>query len=77
MFNNFLGGLASGGGQWGGGDALPPAGNGLTFDEVEAMANFASQLGPPLADVITQTQGEAPTAGNIPVQPAPPGVGGE
>ena len=76
MFNHFLGGLASGGGSGGGGNTLPPAGNGVTFNEVEATADFANQLGPPPADVITQTQGKAQTAGNIPAQPAPPGVGG-
>ena len=64
MFNNFLGSLASGGGSRGGGDALPTTENGVTFDKVEATADFANQLGPPPADVITQTQGEAPTAGN-------------
>jgi hypothetical protein len=76
MFNNFLGGLASGGGSRGGGDALPTADNGVTFNEVEATANFANQLGPPKADAITQTQGEAPTVGNSPIHPPPPGVGG-
>ena len=74
MFNNFLGGLSSGGGSGGGGDALPTAVNGLTFDDVEATADFENQLGPPPAGVITQTQGDAPTAGYIP--PAPPGIGG-
>jgi hypothetical protein len=78
MFNNFLGGLSSGGGSGGGGDALPipTAVNGVTFGELEATADFANQLGPPPAEVITQTQGDAPTAGNIPRHPAPPGVGG-
>ena len=47
MFNNFLGGLSSGGGSGGGGDALPTAVSGVTFDEVEATADFANQLGPP------------------------------
>jgi len=70
MFNNFLGGLSSGGGSRGGGDALPTAVNGVMFDKVEATANFANQLGPPPAEVIMQMQGDAPTAGNI------PGVGG-
>jgi hypothetical protein len=47
MFNNFLGGLSSGNGSGGGGDALPTAArNGVTFDKVEATANFANQLGP-------------------------------
>jgi hypothetical protein len=76
MFNNFFWGLSSGGGSGGGGDALPTAVNGVTFDKVEAMANFANQLGPPPAEVITQTQGDAPTVGNIPHHPPPPGVGG-
>ena len=60
----------------GNGDALPTAANGVTFDKVEATADFMNQLGPPPAEVITQTQGDAPTAGNIPLHPAPPGVGG-
>ncbi len=76
MFNNFLGGLSSGGGSGGGGDALPTAVNGVRFDKFEATANFGNQLGPPQAEVITQTQVDAPTAGNIPRHPAPPGVGG-
>jgi len=57
------------------GDAHHPV-NGVTFDDVEATADFAYQLGPPPAEVITQTQGDAPTAGNIPCYPPPPGVGG-
>ena len=73
MFNSLLG-MSSGGGSRGGGDALPTAVNGVTFDEVEATADFENQLGPPPARVITQTQGNAPTAGYIP--PAPPVVGG-
>ena len=32
MFNNFMGGLASGGVSGGGGNILSPAGNGLTHD---------------------------------------------
>ncbi len=71
MFNNFLGGVSSGGGSGGGGDALPTSVNGLTFDDVEATSNFANQLGPPPAEVITQKQGDAPTVGNIPCYPAP------
>jgi len=43
---------------------LPTAVNGVTFDEVEATADF------------TQTQGDALTAGNIPRHLPPPGVGG-
>jgi hypothetical protein len=54
MFNNFLGGLSSGGGSGGGRDALPTAVNGVTFDEVEATADFENQLGPPPAWLITQ-----------------------
>ncbi len=75
MFNNFLGGLA--GGSGGGGNAPPTAArNGVMFDEIEAMADFTNQLGPPpAADIITQTQGDAPAAGHI-FPPAPPGVGG-
>ena len=69
MFNNFLGGLSSGGGSGGDGDTLPAV-NGLTSDDVEATADFENQLGPPPAGVITQPQGDAPTAGYIP--PAPP-----
>ena len=77
MFKNFLGGLSIGNDSGGrGGDALPTAENIVTFDEVEATADFLeNQLGPPPAGLITQTQGDAPTAGYIP--PAPPGVGGE
>ena len=71
MFNNFLGGLAS----RGGGDALPTVVNGVTFDDVEATADFANQLGTPPAEVITQMQWDAPAAGNIPCYPDPPGVG--
>ena len=70
MFNNFLGGLSGGGG-----DALPPAENRVTFNEVEATANFENQLGPLPAGLVTQTQGDAPTSGYIPL--ASPGVGGE
>ena len=77
MFNNFLGGLSSGNGSGGGGDALPTAArNGVTFDEVEATADFVNQLGPPPAADITQTQGDAPAAGYI-LPPALPGVEGE
>ena len=76
MFNDFLGGLSSGNSSGGGGDALPTAArNGVTFDEVEATADFANQLGPPPAVDITQTQGDAPAAGYI-LPPALPGVGG-
>jgi hypothetical protein len=73
MFNNFLGGLSSGNGSSGGGDALPTAArNGVTFDEIEATADFANQLGPPPAADITQTQGDAPAAGYIlPPHPHP------
>jgi hypothetical protein len=71
MFNNFLGGLSSGNGSCGGGDALPTAENRVTFDEVEATADFENQLGPPPAGFITQTQGDAPTAGYIVFSPAP------
>jgi len=74
MFNNFLGGLSSRDGSGGGGDALPTEVNGLTFNDVEATADFENQLGPPPAGVITQPEGDSPTAGYIP--PAPPGVGG-
>ena len=75
MFNNFLGGLSSGGGsQWGGGGDALPAVNGLTFDDVEATADFENQLGPPPAGFITQPEGDGPNAGYTP--PAPPGVGG-
>jgi hypothetical protein len=42
---------------------LPPAENRVTFDEVEATADFENQLGPLLAGLVTQTQGDAPTAG--------------
>ena len=67
MFNNFLGGLSSGNSSGGGGVALPTvARNGVTFDEVEATADFVNQLGPPPAADITQTQGDAPAAGYIP-----------
>ena len=77
MFNNFLGGLSSGNGSGGGGDALPTAArNGVTFDEVEATADFANQLGPLPAADITQTQGDAPAAGDIFGPPAIPGGGG-
>jgi hypothetical protein len=79
MFNNFLGGLSSGNGSGGGGDALPTAENRVTFDEVEATADFfENQLGPPPAGLITQTQGDAPTAGYIsPAPRSPRGSGGE
>ncbi len=40
MFNNFMGGMASGGGSGGGGNTLPPAGNGLTFE----VFNFSSEF---------------------------------
>ena len=76
MFNNFLGGLSSGGGSGGGGDALPTVLNEVTFDEVEATADFANQLGPPPAGDITQTQEDAPPAVGIPLPLAPPGVRG-
>ena len=66
--------MSSGGGSGEGGDALPTAENGVTFDDVEATANFENQLGLPPAGVITQTQGGAPTAGYFPL--APLGVGG-
>ena len=76
MFTNFLGGLSSGNGSGGGGDALPTAArNGVTFDEGEATANFVNQLGPPPAADITQTQGDAPATGYF-LPPALPGVGG-
>ena len=52
MFNSFLG-MSSGGGSGGGGDTLPTAGNGVTFDDVEAAADFANQLGPPPAVSVT------------------------
>jgi hypothetical protein len=48
----------------------------VTFDEVEATADFANRLGPPPAEVITQTQGDAPAAVYF-LPPAIPGVGGE
>jgi len=76
MFYNFLGGLSNWGGSGGVGDALPTGVNGVTFDKVKATADFANQLGLPPAEVIAQTQGDAPTAGNIPRHPPPPGVGG-
>ena len=57
-----------------GAGTLPTGENRVTFDEFEATADFENQLGPPPAGLVTQTQGEAPTAGDIP--PAPPGVGG-
>jgi hypothetical protein len=75
MFNNFLGGLSSGNGSGGGGDALPAAENRVTFDELEATADFENQLGPPPAGLITQTQGDAPTAGTHP-HPQQAGMGG-
>jgi hypothetical protein len=71
MFNKFLGGLSSGNGSGGGGDALPTVENRVMFDELEATADFESQLGPPPAGLITQTQGDAPTAGVY--SPGPPG----
>ncbi len=75
MFNNFLGGLSSGNGSGGGTDALPTGAarrTGVAFDEIEATADFANQLGPPPAADITQTQGDAPAADYI-LPPAPPG----
>ena len=82
MFNSFLG-MSSGGGSGGGGDTLPTAENGVTFDDVEAVANFTNQLGPTPAASITQTQGEQgiplPPAVSIPLPPATPtpaGLGG-
>ena len=64
----------------GGGDTLPTAENGVTFDEEEAAADFANQLGLPPAASITQTQGEQgiplPPAVGIPLSPAAPAVGG-
>ena len=75
MFNNFLGGLSIGNGSGGGWDTLPTGENRVTFDEVEATADFENQLGPPPAGLVTQTQGEAPTAGYIPRPPR--GSGGE
>jgi hypothetical protein len=75
MFNNFLEGLSSRSSSGGGGDALTTAENGVMFDEVEATADFENQLGPPPAGAITQTQGDAPTVGYIPL--APRGSGGE
>jgi len=74
MFHNFMGGLSSGNGSGGGGDALPTAENRVTFDEFEATADFENQLGPPPEGLITQTQGDAPMVGYIPLPP--PGVGG-
>ncbi len=74
MFNNFLGGRASGSG--GGGHAPPTAArHGVTFDEVEETDDWENVLGPPPAADITQTQGEAPAVEYI-LPPAPPGVGG-
>jgi hypothetical protein len=79
MFNSFLG-MSSGGGSGGGGDTLPTTENGVSFDNVEAGADFANQLGPPPAASITQTQGEQgiplPPAVGIPLPPAAPAVGG-
>ena len=75
MFKYFLEGLSSGSGSGGGGDALTTVENGVTFDEVEATADFENQLGPPPAGAIMQTQGDAPTAGYIP-PPPPRGRGG-
>ena len=77
MFNNFLGGLSSGGGSGGGGDALPTAVSGVTFDKVEATADFVNQLGPPPAEVIMQTQGDARWRGTVPFTRPPRGSGGE
>ena len=71
MFKYFLEGLSSGSGSGGGGDALTTVENGVTFDEVEATADFENQLGPPPAGAIMQTQGDAPTAGVY--SPGPPG----
>ena len=42
-----------GGAGGGGGDTLPTVGNGVTFDDVEAAADFANQLGPPPAVSVT------------------------
>ena len=56
MFNSFLG-MSSGGGSGRGGDTLPTTGNGVTFDEVETTADFADQLGPPLAASVAQMEG--------------------
>jgi hypothetical protein len=77
-------GMSSGGSSGGGGHTLRTTGNGVTFDDVEAAANFANQLGPPPAASITQTQGEqgiplppaAPPAMGIPLPPAAPVVRG-
>ena len=71
MFKYFLEGLSSGSGSGGGGDALTTVENGVTFDEVEATADFENQLGPPPAGAIMQTQGDAPTAGYIVFSPTP------
>ena len=67
----------------GGGDNLPTAGNGVTFDDVDAVANFAKQLGPPPTVSATQTQREqgiplppAIPALGVPLPPAAPAVGG-
>ena len=54
MLNSFLG-MSSGGGSGGGGDTLPTAGNGVTFNDVEAATNFENQLGPPPSVSVTQT----------------------
>ena len=70
MFNSFLG-MSSGGGSGGGGDTLPTAGNGVTFDDVEAAADFTNQLGPPSAVSVRQTQREQ----GIPLPPAVPVLG--
>jgi hypothetical protein len=75
--------MSSGGGNGGGGDTLTTAGNGVTFDDVEAVADFANQLGPPPTASVTQTQGEQgisfplafPALGFL-LPPAAPAVGG-
>ena len=65
----------------GGGDAQPTAVSGVTFDKVEATADFANQLGPPPAEVIIevimQTQGDARRRGTFPFIRPPRGSGGE
>ncbi len=54
MFNSFLG-MSNGGGSRGGGDTLPTTGNGVTFNDVEAVADFANQLGSLPVVSVTQT----------------------
>ncbi len=44
MFNNFMGGMASGGGSRGGGNTLPPAGNGLTFEVFDFSSEFHHEM---------------------------------